>query len=182
MSKRAIVALYHRDHLSRGHYRRIFGYESYHWGFVITPENSQGQDSDSYEATDATELDPVTFRMNNPSMEWWLRCNESFEPEQNPKLIGRIIIGIVPEHISQDELKAFFKTVPLPVKDTEPQQSCVTWTIDAVKALQQKGWAYSFDIEKFKDWALAYADDRLRGSDAKEPQITVYGVVEVGTT
>ncbi|KAF4123845.1 hypothetical protein GMORB2_5561 [Geosmithia morbida] len=173
------VALYHRDQFSRGDSRRIFGHEAYHWGFVITPPleaTSQGPSpspslDSSFDATDTAEIDPVTFRMNNPTMDWWLRAEERIDSEANPKLLGRVVVGKIPEEDGSmpdaAELRAFFGAVPLPVKNTHPQQSCVTWIMDAIRALQRRGWVEEFDIEQFKDWALRYADERLRGSGSK---------------
>jgi hypothetical protein len=41
--------------------RRVFGYEAYHWAILIVPEQSEGRDYWAFEATDATEIDPVTI-------------------------------------------------------------------------------------------------------------------------
>ncbi|KAG8411440.1 hypothetical protein J3458_015499 [Metarhizium acridum] len=175
MPRVVTVALYHRDHLSKGHFRRVFGYEAYHWGIIVMPETSQGRDCNAYEATDASEINPITFRMNNPHMDWWFCEKEHIDPELSSKLIGRIIIGQIPENVSDPQLHDFFFSVPLPVKNTNPQQSCVTWTVDAILALQEQNWAWKFDIEPFKDWALAYADERMNGPSSRQPKVATYG-------
>jgi len=48
--------------------------------------------------------------------------------------------------------------VPLPVKDMDPQQSCVTWVTNAIQRLQGHGWVRGFDLGPFKDFALSSAD------------------------
>ncbi|KAK9434690.1 hypothetical protein VB005_09472 [Metarhizium brunneum] len=174
MARLATVALYHRDTLSKGHSRRVFGYDAFHWGMMVMPENSHGRDCNAYEATDASEIDPVTFRMNNPHMNWWFRPKENIDPELSSKLIGRIVIGHIPEDVLNPELEEFFASIPLPAKNTNPQQSCVTWTVNVILALQRRNWAWSFDIEPFKDWALAYADDRMKVTSSTQPKVVTY--------
>ncbi|KPM35821.1 hypothetical protein AK830_g10754 [Neonectria ditissima] len=169
------VALYDRGHFSRGNARRLFGYEAYHWGIVVMPEDSEEQDYRAYDATDISEINPVTFRLSNPTMDWWYRVTENTESVVNPRLLGRIVIGQVPDGTSSAELREFFGRVRLPVKNTDPQQSCVTWTVDAIRALQTQGWGWEFELDQFKGWALSYADDRIR-EDSKEPSVKYYSV------
>ncbi|KAF5021320.1 hypothetical protein F66182_6642 [Fusarium sp. NRRL 66182] len=141
---------------------------------MIMPDVSQGRDCHIFEATDASEIDAVTFRMNNPTMNWWFRSKGDIDPELSTKLIGRIVIGQIPNEISKAELQEFFEAIPLPVKNTHPQQSCVTWAANAIRALQRQGWAPDFDLPGFQDWALSYADERMRGVDSKEPKVVYY--------
>jgi hypothetical protein len=176
MSKLIAVALYHRDHFSQGNGRRIFGHEAFHWAVMITPEVSNGQDCQCFDATDSSEVDANTFRMNNPSMDWWFRAQPSVNPVLSPaKLLGRLVIGRVPEDVSDAELQDLFRSVPLPVKNTHPQQSSVTWAVDAIRMLQSKGWvSRSFSIDRLKDAALSYADDRVTGASATQPEVKYY--------
>ncbi|KAK4153917.1 hypothetical protein C8A00DRAFT_14897, partial [Chaetomidium leptoderma] len=176
MARLVTVALYHRGDFSRGHMRGVFGYEAYHWGILVTPEVSQGRDCYSFDATDASEIDPVTFSLRNPTMDWWFRGRDHVDPALSSKLLGRIVIGQVPDEVLNTELRDFFKQVPLPVRNKDPQQSCVTWVVNAIRALQMQGWAGEFELDQFKDWALSYADDRMRGLDSKEPKVAHYSV------
>lgn len=146
------------------------------------PETSKGRDCNAYEATDSSEIDPITFRMKNPRMDWWYHEKENINPELSSKLIGRIVFGQIPEDVLNPELHEFFIGIPLPVKNTNPQQSCVTWTVNAILALQKKNWAGTFDIEAFKDWALAYADDRMKGSGSTQPKVVTYCYTEKAPT
>ncbi|OAR00394.1 hypothetical protein LLEC1_06872 [Akanthomyces lecanii] len=182
------LALYHRDSLSHGSSRRIFGYEAYHWGLLFTPTSAipaaAAAPLYSFDATDASDIDPVTFRLGNPSMDWWLRAET--RPAPNPKLLGQLIVGTLP---SDDDnlaggdggwfgrLEAVLEEVPLPEKNTHPQQSCVTWAVAAVGRMQAQGWVPAFDLQVFKDAALAYADARLK-EDAAEPALKEYRAEE----
>ncbi|PNY27572.1 Uncharacterized protein TCAP_02502 [Tolypocladium capitatum] len=176
MTQLVAVALYSRDHFSRGNARRIFGYEAYHWGILIMPQKSQGRDCQAFEATDASNIDPVTFRMTNPTMDWRFRATENVDPTLSAKLLGRIVIGQVPDGVSSAELRDFFESVPLPVKNTHPQQSCVTWAVDAIRSLQSQGWVWKFELDRFKDMALSYADERMKGLDSTEPSVKHYSI------
>ncbi|KAL2675627.1 hypothetical protein Neosp_011817 [[Neocosmospora] mangrovei] len=176
MTQLVALALHHRDNFSRGRSRKIFGYEAYHWGIIVMPEPSQGRDCYAYDATDASEIDPVTFRMNNPSMDWWFRVKENIDPTLSTKLIGRIVIGQVPDGVSSSDLRSIFEGVELPVKNRHPQQSCVTWALNAIRALQRQGWVWEFEIDPFKDMALSYADERMKGRDSSEPSLKYLNV------
>ncbi|KAK4133386.1 hypothetical protein BT67DRAFT_442832 [Trichocladium antarcticum] len=176
MAQLVSVALYHRDRFSKGHLRDVFGYEAYHWSIVLMPEVSQGRDCYVFEATDASAIDPVTIRLTNPTMDWWLRGKNNVDPTQSSKLLGCIVIGQTPSTLPYSELLDFFRRVPLPVRDRDPQQSCVTWAADAIRALQRQGWVREFELGRFQDWALSYADERMRGLDSREPKVTHYSV------
>lgn len=173
------LALYHRDSLSHGNSRRIFGYEAYHWGLLFTPPDTTTTTTPppplySFDATDASDIDPVTFRLRNPAMDWWLRAEAS--PAPNPKLLGQLVVGALSEAdaVGFETLKALLEDeVPLPVKNTHPQQSCVTWAVAAVGRLQARGWVPDFDLAVFKDAALAFADARIK-EDGTEPAVKEY--------
>lgn len=169
MDQQIAVALYHRDHFSKGQTRKILGHGSYHWGIVIITPPSRQTSHDpseyhSFEATDASKIDPVTWRLKNPTMDWWLRSQTNFPGDLaslNEKLLGLVVIGAAPTDVSTDEFRGVFERIPLPVKNTVPQESCVSWALDAVRAVQTEGWASDFDISQFSDWALEFADKSL---------------------
>ncbi|KAJ4308457.1 hypothetical protein N0V84_012092 [Fusarium piperis] len=176
MTQLVALALHHRDNFSRGRSRKMFGYEAYHWGIIIMPEDSHGRDCSAFDATDASEIDPVTFRLENPTMDWWFRVKENVDPALSTKLIGRIVIGQIPDEVSSAELRGFFEKIELPIKNRDPQQSCVTWALNAVQALQRQGWAWDFELDQFKDAALSYADERMKRENSSEPSIKYYSV------
>ncbi|KAG5934227.1 hypothetical protein E4U53_000732 [Claviceps sorghi] len=190
MPRLLTLALYHRDHISLPPTRQTYGYEAFHWGLLIAPPDARAKDGTSQEdksqqsekknwlavdATDASTIDPITFRMNNPSMSWCMNP-KMVDPDGSGKLIGRMVIGEMPPEASNDELLTIFRKVPLPVKNSHPPQSCVTWAISAVRDMQDLGWARKFDIDQFKDAALAYAVERLKKDLSTEPKIKHYDV------
>ncbi|KAJ4122764.1 hypothetical protein NW768_010207 [Fusarium equiseti] len=168
------VALHHRDHFSVGNARRVFDKQAYHWSIMIIPSPGEAENVHSFDATDASHINPVTFRMNNPTMDWWFRSELDITPQRHEKLLGRIVIGEIPEDVSGEELGEFFQGIPLPVKNTDPQQSSVTWINDAIRALQEKGWAMEFDLDLFKAFAVSYADERMKGAEAEDPELKYF--------
>ncbi|KJZ79717.1 hypothetical protein HIM_01186 [Hirsutella minnesotensis 3608] len=143
----------------------------------MTPPVSQGKECLVYDATDACYIDPETFRMINPTMDWWFR-DKPVDPELSSKLLGRLVIGRIPDgaHVSSVELTAFFREIPLPIKNTHPQQSCVTWATDAIRKMQRQGWVPEFEVDQFKHSALSYADDRMKGLGSVEPKVKHYEI------
>jgi hypothetical protein len=174
------VVLSDRGDFSRGNRRKVFKYEAYHWGIIILPEqpDHDGPVCQTFEATDAAEIDPVTFRLNNPAMVWWFRHRDAVDIETSPQILGCIIVGRVPEAVTDNELRDVFERITLPAKNTEPQQSCVTWAVDAIRDLQARCWIDDFELGQFKDWALGYADERMKGSESREPKLKKYSVEE----
>ncbi|KAH7309871.1 hypothetical protein B0I35DRAFT_379516 [Stachybotrys elegans] len=164
MARLVALALYHRDSHSEGHARQAFGYSAYHWAIIATPEASKGHDYYIFDATDRSDIDPVTFRLNNPTMGWWFRVQRNVDP--NDKLLGQMIIGRIAEDVSLDHLTTILQQVPLPTKNTYPQQDCVTWAMNAIRVLQEHGWVRDLNLKHCKDQALAYADDRMKGESS----------------
>ncbi|OAQ98118.1 hypothetical protein LLEC1_06629 [Akanthomyces lecanii] len=153
------------------------------WGVLVVPKQpasapdrkAPGRKAHAFEATDASEIDSATFRMTNPSMDWWYRARLHVNAELSLRFLGQLVVGEIPEGDGSPEaLKLFFGKVPLPIKNTDPQQGCVTWSISAVEAMQKEDWVRAFDLEAFKDDALAYADDRIKGEKATEPKLKYY--------
>lgn len=171
--RRVAVALYHRDGYSTGRNRLILGYEAFHWGILIMPAEGQGP-YDAYDATDRNEIDPATFRMENPNLDWWFDAKEGVvDTSRGGRLVGRVVIGGVPDGASACEVRAFLEGVPLPRRNQTPQQSCVTWVGNAIRALQGTGWAEGFSVGALMEGALAYGDDRMRDLEGF-PEVIYY--------
>ena len=168
--KRIAAALYRRDPISSDpRTRRLYKHEAYHWGILII----QGDVYDEYEATDRNNIDPVTFRQENPAQKWFLHTGQSVDPSRNGQLLGRIIIGSIPSNKSKDDVKTLLDKVPLPIRNQAPQQSCVTWVANAIRTFHEAQFVPEFDVGEFLDWGLSYADKRLKDSEMT-PGIVYY--------
>ena len=160
--KHVAVALYRRDPISTdSRKRQLYHREAYHWGVVI----EQGGVVDTYEATDRNRIHPTTFRQENPSQGWWFNWRQDVDPSRSGKFLGYIIIGTVPSSKADADVKALLEEVPMPKKNHNPQQSCVTWVTDAIHTFRELEWVQDFDVEEFLDWGLNYADERLWNSE-----------------
>lgn len=167
--RRVAIALYHRDRLSLGANRAKLGFEAYHWGILVMPKQSTSSTSrrtrrrhplkcNAYDATDLPIIDPITRQDSNPNLEWFFRPQHGIDPSATGRLIGRVIVGKLPPTTTDSDIDALLGKVPLPVKDASPPESCVTWAIRALGSLQAAGLAWQFDLDEFRDWALAYGD------------------------
>ncbi|KEY73343.1 hypothetical protein S7711_01457 [Stachybotrys chartarum IBT 7711] len=175
MTRIISVALYSRGGpVAAGGSQKPLGSKTYHWGILVSPEKSTGRDCAAYHATDKSYLDTTTYRMVNPEMKWYFEAKENIDPELSTKLVGHLVIGKVPDKATAADIKALFNSVPLPVKNQNPQQSCKTWIANAILALQKLKWASTFDVKKFMDYAVLYADERMKGTTSKEPKMKVY--------
>jgi len=168
--KQIAVALYRRDPISTDpRKRQIYKHESYHWAILI----KEGTVFDTYEATDRNEIDPITFRQRNPANEWFFDANQGVDPSRSGKLLGYVIIGAVPPSMSRDDIRVFLNEIPLPKRNQYPQESCVTWVANAIRAFHGEKCVDGFNVEKFLDWALSYADQRLRDPE-QTPESVFY--------
>lgn len=122
----------------------INGYEAFHWVILIIPEGSERRQCKALDATDTSEVDHVTLRLKNPTMDGWFRPRDNVDPELSSKLMGLIVIGDTPREMSYTELRDFFQQrIPLPVKNMHPQQSCVTWVVHAIHEVQEESALYT---------------------------------------
>ncbi|KYK60860.1 hypothetical protein DCS_01998 [Drechmeria coniospora] len=159
---RVVVSLHHRDELSLGSHRTRLCHEAFHWGIIIMPKRSKGPDCHAYDVSDGPVLDPNKRQDLNPEHAWESRVKLGVDPLRSGRLISRIIIGKVPKHVDLANIGRLLATIPLPAKDAVPAESCVTWTLAAIAILQAEGIVHPFDVGRFRDWALSYADRSMK--------------------
>ena len=129
--RRVMVTIHHRGRLSLRENRTRLGRSAYHWGILIQPKNPKHHDSNALDVSDGIAVDPVTHRDLNPNLEWNFRA----KADVSGSLLGRVVIGKVPNKVTNAEIEALLREVPLPAKDTA--QNCVTWTMAAIQVLQK---------------------------------------------
>lgn len=76
-----------------------------------------------------------------------------------------VMIGKVPPETSCSDIEERLKSLPLSQEDAVPVENCVTWTKFAIQALQTANLAELFDLDAFMDYALEYADRRLKNPE-----------------
>lgn len=149
--RRIIVSLSHRGRLSLPPHRERLGLEAYHWGLLISPKHSKGADVNSYDVSDAITVDDADTN-------WRFRKRPIIDPLATGQLLGKIVIGKIAGNVSEERICALLREVPLPRREADPAQSCVTWTLDAVRALQRVDIVRCFDVDRFAVWALEMGD------------------------
>ncbi|GAW22120.1 hypothetical protein ANO14919_116550 [Xylariales sp. No.14919] len=71
-------------------------------------------------------------------------------------MLGRIMVGKIPNDVRPDHVNAVLSSIPLPRIDVKPAENCVSWTVAALQELRGRGWVDSFDLQSF----MNYASDR----------------------
>ncbi|KAI9036452.1 serine threonine protein kinase [Aspergillus affinis] len=140
------VSLHSRGALSLGSNRTQLGHAAFHWGILVSLKVSSGADCHAYDVTDNLLIDPNSRTNLNPHNGWRFRHNPNEDPERNPRILGMVMIGKVPNDVPYDDIEARLASLPLPDKDVQPVQNRVTWTMAAIGKLQEIGVAEMFDI------------------------------------
>jgi hypothetical protein len=167
---RVFITIHHRNTLSLGPNRERLGYAAYHWGILIAPKGSTGPDCHAFDVTDGADPDPQARVDRNPDRNWFFR-RKHVNWKSSAHLLGKAMIGKVPNSIKLPEIEERLHSVPLPQKDVIPEQNCVTWIISAIQQLQITELAEQFDTDEFMAHALEFADQRLKRPDATNDTI-----------
>lgn len=186
---RIFVAIYHRGLYSFGANRALLGRAAYNWGIMVAPKGWVQRQlmsrtnpffSYTYHATNEIDMNPATGMNNNPNGDWYFRREDGISRcGSNP--LGLVMIGKLSRTIASvdvdiyengfSEIEARLRTVPLPQRDATPQQNSVTWTIEAIRVLQNFGYANPFNLDEFMSWALEYADERFQFPTSTEDMV-----------
>ena len=156
--RRVIVAIHHRDRFSLGEDRQRLQHGAFHWSILTAPKSSKGADNIAYDVSNGARESPDGSTAPNPNGEWFFRGKGNVDPQRSSHLIGRILIGKIPNDISDAQIKEKLRQVPLPDKAAIPEQNCVSWIWDAIRVLQDANIIGKFDMGRFAEWALTCAD------------------------
>lgn len=85
------------------------------------------------------------------------------------------MIGKVPNEVTYAKIHGLLRAIPLPQKGALPEENCVTWTRNAICKLQENGLAEQFNLDRFMDDALAFADQRLLNTYSTRASINYTG-------
>lgn len=109
--------------------------------------------------------------------EWYFRANTNLDLPTVNWLLGRVMVGKVEDEGA--DIQAQLEAVPLPVNSNKmgagqgqeqgrgPVQNCVIWVKDAVKKLQEIGFAEEFEVDGMMDAALRFADECMKKPDSR---------------
>lgn len=158
-----LVGLQYRGRLSLGENRTRLGPAAFHWSIIIRIPTHQ-QQFHRFDVTDGIVMNEAGTEDLNPRREWVFRHQASSTFAEIPRYLGAVEIGtLLPPSTTPDGAEAFFKALPLPRTDADPEENCVSWVCDAARALQEAGRSSGqFEVEDFMDFALHHADERIK--------------------
>ena len=81
-------------------------------------------------------------------------------------MLGRIMVGKLPEGLTPEDVGALLSHVPLP--EEAGLEGEVEWVRVALGELQRNGCAEAFSVEQFVGDAVAYADGWVAKGKRKE--------------
>ena len=108
--------------------------------------------------TDALQFDSVSHVESNPNQDWFFRTRRDFDLATTGVLLLMVEIGKVPHECTKGEVAEPVSAVLLPMKDMTPRQSRVSWTREAVEALQKAGTMATFDVGRFMNQVIEVRD------------------------
>ena len=167
--RRVFVSIYHRGRFSLGENRTQLQHGAFHWSIVTAPKSSKGADNRAYDVTDGIVVLHSGQSYSNTDGDWHFRSKADIDPNENYRLVGRIIIGKIPNSISDAEIEEILARMSLPLNSAIPKQNCVSWTWNAIRALQDAEIIQRFNMDQFAVLALAFADHCML---ARNPWLT----------
>jgi hypothetical protein len=156
---RICIELFHRDEISldQSNWDRL-GWAIFHWAILVRPKDiKQIKKSVSFDVTDGIKLDSVNRRNLNPSGDWYFRARNNVNPLDSGHFLGAIEVAKLPKNVTIEELHSFMSQLPLPEKNQDPEQNCVTWVYEALKALGRAGYVPEQDAQEVMNKAMALA-------------------------
>ncbi|KAH7117574.1 hypothetical protein B0J11DRAFT_87998 [Dendryphion nanum] len=134
--------------------------QRYQWGIWVEPKNSTGQGT-SFDLEDSAAFSSVA----NP-FGWRLHIDDhKYLPT---RMLGRIMIGKMPEGTNGSDVAEILKAVPLPSDPGSIIEDGVAWIRAAIEELQDMGGAESFSVDTFIDDALGHAVSWQKNSKGPE--------------
>jgi hypothetical protein len=121
----------------------------YHWSIWIEPKRAPDTGT-SFALADSLPHASVA----NP-FGWRLEVNHHAAPP--PRMLGRIMIGKVPEDVSRESIEEALREVPLPCDPGSRVSDGADWIQGALDVLQGCGAAETFSIEAFMADAMGSA-------------------------
>lgn len=156
---RVFIALYVRPNApSLSSTRSKTPPSTYRWGIWIEPKGSAG-DGISYDA-----LSSLAFATPDNAAGWHLSIapHSAFPAD----MLGRIMVGKLPEGVAPEDVGALLSHVPLP--EEAGLEGEVEWVRVVLGELQRNGCAEAFSVEQFVGDAVRYADGWVAKEKRKE--------------
>jgi hypothetical protein len=135
----------------------------YHWGIWIEPKGSEGEGT-SFEIEDATTYSSRTSPFG-------MRLLIEDHKTTPPSMLGRLMIGKMPEGSTGKDIGPILSEIPLPGDPGSPIPDGVAWIKAAILELQEANCAERFFVDQFVKDAVSRAKrwetNRAKGAAKK---------------
>ncbi|KAI0454189.1 hypothetical protein F5B21DRAFT_476122 [Xylaria acuta] len=102
---------------------------------------------------------------------WQYEYIRAADYTRSGSMLGRIMVGKLPNGVSPDLVADVLSNVPLPIETNYPVDNCVTWTMRALRELQLRGWVDNFNLRGFMNHALQRANTWYSNSSWRERNV-----------
>ncbi|KAH8158177.1 hypothetical protein CIB48_g10067 [Xylaria polymorpha] len=165
---RVFVAAYFREGItsSQGS-EELLHHARFHWAIWTEPKGSTGTGT-CYQTIKYDRF------INNPDWcGWQYECISNADYTRSGSMLGRIMVGKLPNDVTLSLMADTLSTIPLPTENNHPPENCVNWIVATLQELQRRGWVDNFDIQRFMDYALRRANSWYRNSSWRERNMKV---------
>jgi hypothetical protein len=122
----------------------------YHWGIWIEPKGSEG------EGTSFDIEEPSSHSYTGASL-FGLRLQIEDHKTTPPNMLGRLMIGKIPDDATVKDIGPILNEIPLPGDPGSPIQDNVAWIKAAIIELQEASCAERFFVDQFIKDAVSRA-------------------------
>ncbi|CAK4033050.1 Hypothetical predicted protein [Lecanosticta acicola] len=143
---RIYLALYHR---ARHSFKEENVLRRFHWAILIRPKASKRRNVDCsvFDATTCFHFAP-DGKVLNPNQEWWFRVRDHYDPLEDYRFLGAIMIGKLPEGKTIADVDVLLEEIELPQPCFDGTEDYTIWAADAVRALMERKWADKMNVPK----------------------------------
>ncbi|KAK7698856.1 hypothetical protein SLS57_012499 [Botryosphaeria dothidea] len=163
--RRVVIAVYHRDQESLGPNRQRLGHAAYHWAILIIPKSGGGPVCWAFDVTNgAKPATGLNTQDLNPHGDWWYRSRTDADKERSSHLLAMAMIGKLPPGVFFGDVDSVLRQLPVPQRHQIPEENCVSWTRDAIRALERAGYSENLSVEHVMNSGLRFADEVMNRS------------------
>ena len=145
---------------------------------MVSPKITSGADSFVYDVTDGPVVDKDRNIIDeNPMHIWHFRFRDMVDLDTDiifsTSVVARLMVGKVDISHTPESIGKMLRAIPVPRTNKKNHENCVTWTVAAVKCLQETRNVEMFEIEKLLNYAPRIADGFI-ADPSNSPKVVNY--------
>ena len=145
---------------------------------MVAPKNSRGADGFVYDVTDGPVVDEDSAIIDeNPMHIWHFRFRDKVDLDTDlvfsTSVVARLMVGKVSDLHTPEFIEKMLRNVPVPRTNRKESENCVSWTVAAVKLLQETKNVEKFEPEMLLNYAPRLADGFI-ADPSNSPKIVNY--------